>query len=827
MIAALPPRATYRLQLSPDFRFEDAKSLASYLAQLGISHVYLSPILRAKAGSTHGYDVVDHHALNPELGTFDQFADMARAFQANALSILLDTVPNHMGVGGSENELWLDVLRLGQNSRYAQWFDINWQPLEPTLHGKVLLPFLSSSLEDSLREGKLQLRSDGKLGGYSIWADDTHRFPIAPETYDLIGGDVAAFNSQSGIEKLRHLISVQHWRPARFSMAAGDINYRRFFINSDLAGLRVERDDVFQHTHKLTFELIEAGIVRGLRIDHIDGLFDPKSYCLRLREACPSIEYLLVEKILAGHEKLRADWNVDGTTGYEFSSWATRLVSDQAAEKELTTFYQRYTGRIGSLEDAERAAKLGIMDDEMTAELESLSTALRAGAALRPETADISRASLRSALRSTIASMSVYRTYVDEGPLDERDDREIGTAIAKARLLAPQVEPAAFEFLSSVLTGQNCDLLDLTRRVQQFTGPVMAKGLEDTALYRYNRLVALSDVGEKPDRFSASIASFHDWARARAADVPVGLLATSSHDSKRGEDTRARIAALSRYPSAWEAAVASFDRTLNDCALKVDANDRYYFYQLVIGIWPLDSAGTPTAKGRSLIQRLVEAMRKSAREARLNTNWAVPNERYEQDLAEFVTRALSSEPFCREIADLDVLVGPAGMQNSLIATMLKLTLPGVADIYQGAELWEQSMVDPDNRRPVDYETRATGLSNSSSLVERVAGWRDGRIKQRLIAQVLKVRARLPHLFASGTYEPLVLTTPSLLGFRRRWHDCQMIVAVRLGDEDDIQWVGEELEVLSQGKWELVTEQMPTTSLAAALQQLPAALWVGA
>src|SRR3569833_2187796 len=646
-MAQIFPRSTYRLQLTSDFTFADAMALAPYLESLGISHAYLSPILKARPGSTHGYDTVDHRLLNAELGSQSDFETMAHAFKERGIGLILDIVPNHMGIGGQDNDLWLDVLKYGEKSRYADWFDIDWHPSEPSLQGKVLVPFLGSSIGEALAAGRIELRYNAVGVGFFFWVVDSHKLPIAPETYSLIGDDgVGLFNVPEGRGRLQRLIEAQHWRLARYSVAADDINYRRFFIVSDLAAIRVEREDVFDHVHRVTFELVEAGFVDGLRVDHIDGLYDPKAYCLRLREACPKPVYIIVEKILAGHEMLREDWGTDGTTGYEFASAATRLLTDRQGEEKLSRLYESFTSRTDPPAVIERDAKRGIIDFEMAAELDALSARLRKIAACNPRTADFTRNALRQALREVVAHMPVYRTYVDQGPLDERDRRSIAVAVAAAREATPMLAPDFFDFVQEVMGADLQDMeeydtayvRDAALRVQQYTGPVMAKGLEDTALYRFNRLIALSDVGEKPDRFGSDIEAFHDWARARADNLPHGLLGSTTHDSKRGEDARSRIAVLGSVPDEWTDAVYRWTALVHN-ASGLERNDLYYFYQLLLGSWPTQFPEHGPIGGAELEafhKRLNGAMIKSVREARLRTNWVTPQSEYENLISAFI-----------------------------------------------------------------------------------------------------------------------------------------------------------------------------------------------
>jgi (1->4)-alpha-D-glucan 1-alpha-D-glucosylmutase len=802
------PRATYRLQLHKGFTFAHAAALAPYLSRLGISHAYLSPVLKARRGSMHGYDTVDHTILNPELGTMLEFEAMAAAYKAEGMGIILDIVPNHMGIGGDQNAKWLDVLEWGPRSRYADWFDINWDPSEPTLKNKVLVPFLGQSFGDALEQGKLEVRRDDKTGDFSVWAEQTHKLPICPDTYHLIGSmeGVGHLNGADGREDLARLIDAQYWRLARFSVATDDINYRRFFIVSDLAAIRVERDDVFEEVHRLVFDLVGRGLVGGLRVDHVDGLYDPKAYLHKLRAMCPRPIYLVVEKILAPHESLRVGWDVEGTTGYEFASVVTRLLTDPAGETKLTKAYETFTGQTSRLQDIERDAKRAIMDFEMAAELDALSNRLRTLAATDAKTADLTRNAIRSGLREVIACLPVYRTYLDGGGLDDEDRRVVAVAVAEAREAVPAIDPAVFDFLNDIMVGELCKkhpgydqkaAVDVARRIQQYSGPVMAKGLEDTALYRYNRLIALSDVGEKPDRFSTSVAAFHDANRQRLRDHPHGMLASSSHDTKRGEDVRARLAALSGYVDGWTGLVEKLSEQLREAgAPDIDANDRYYFFQTLFGAWPTNiTAKSAATELDAFHRRLDAAMLKSVREARLRTNWSVPRSDYEEEVSSFIATAFQNGEVLKSLEQFERLIGTAGAQNGLIEVVLKLTVPGVPDIYQGAEFWEQSMVDPDNRRSVDFSLRELSIATEPVWAELFATWRDGRIKQHVIARLLGLRRRLPAVFDYGSYEPIGMGD-HICAFERRHGTDRVLVAVRLSPWSPESWDGPSLDAWS-------------------------------
>lgn len=772
-------RATYRLQLNKDFRFADAQALVPYLDRLGISHVYLSPILRARAGSTHGYDTVDHTTINPELGSEGDFRALVAALRRHDMGVILDFVPNHMGVGGADNWLWLDVLKHGQESQYADWFDIDWHPPRLGMEGKVLVPFLGSSYTECLAAGDLRLGADEM--GFAVWAYGGDRLPIRPEDEQALlahyGSAEAAFAALTGEPghpgswaALDSLIANQHWRLSHFAVAADEINYRRFFINSDLAGIRIDRPDVFDHAHALIFSLIAEGLIDGLRIDHVDGLLDPKGYLQTLRAKSPRPIYILVEKILAPHEQLPADWPVDGTTGYEVGAKLTRLLTPASAETQVTDTYRQFVGdTLGPEEEAYRC-KLRVMDNELAAELAALARLFCSVAWSSNATRDLTELGLRRALRETIAQLAVYRTYVDDQGPSARDRREIGRAVARGRHQQPQIQPMVFDFVAAVLCGTLPPDYDpravaaAVGRFQQFTGPVMAKGLEDTALYRYNRLVALNEVGAHPDRFSLSIAAFHDSNRRRLATHPNCMIASSTHDTKRGEDTRAIISAIADLPDVWDAAMQQAQwQPLPADPGAIHPNDLYLLLQLLVGGWPLE------ADSGDLAGRLKGAMIKSLREARERSDWGVNAVGYEHAVSALIDRLLGDVGFLAQFHPLRLAQQAIGRRKSLIQIALKLTIPGVPDIYRGAEDWEQSFVDPDNRRRLDFQSLA------NRLAAPIAG-RDDKLV--LTRDLLALRCRRPQVFAEGSYEPLDLG-PERLGYRRRHRQSEVLLLADL------------------------------------------------
>jgi (1->4)-alpha-D-glucan 1-alpha-D-glucosylmutase len=863
------PRATYRLQFHKEFGFDKAADLASYLASLGVSHIYASPWLKARPGSLHGYDIVDHHALNPELGDLAAFDRMVSAARANALGQILDFVPNHMGVGGGDNPLWLEMLEWGPDSGHAGWFDIDWGMDRTYLHNKVLVPVLADQYGVELEAGKLILQFDECEGSFAVWAYETHKLPVCPLHYarildnnhaelERIGDDFSSlqewrpqvvrraselkaqlarrwhedkgvrsaieeatrwFNGTPGQEKtwqrLRALIQIQYWRAADFRVAADDINYRRFFNVNELAGIRMELPDVFDHAHELVIRLLENGTLDGLRIDHIDGLLDPKEYLERLRASTQDSEtakpfYLVVEKILAHHENLREDWPVQGTTGYEFANAVLGLLIDPAGEEGLTQTYLNFSGVKQGFDEIVRNSKLRIMKNEMASELNMLAREAARVARSHPKTADFTQNILRRAIREVVACFPVYRTYVDtRGPATEEDFRYLDWAIKQAQTNKVDVDARVFNFLMKLLSGElvargqsgfsRHAVLRFAMKLQQYSGPVMAKGLEDTAFYRYNRYVALNEVGGDPNHFGHSLASFHKANLHQAKSWPDSMLTTSTHDTKRGEDARARLAVLSEMPDEWARQVHAWSKILRARRADIEAtgppdrNDEYLFYQLLVGTWPtelMDIEALDAACLESYRERIKGAMLKSMREAKTYTTWEAPNKDYEDAVLAYVADALCPErsrtflaaflPFQNRIAEL-------GMLNSLVQTTLKLTVPGVPDIYQGAELWDLSLADPDNRRPIDFSRRiqmlqlldASAARGELSIEGLKEKWRDGSIKLYITSAILRFRRDNAELFSKGDYEVLHATgtkADNICAFSRRLGDSRIIVA---------------------------------------------------
>ncbi|PGH56593.1 malto-oligosyltrehalose synthase [Azospirillum palustre] len=870
------PRATYRVQLNGEFGFDRTAAIADYIARLGVSHLYASPYMKARPGSTHGYDIVNHNELNPEVGDQNDFRDLVEALKRNGLGQILDFVPNHMGVGGSDNEWWLNVLEWGPESPYAGYFDIEWESDYRYLQGKLLVPFLGDQYGAVLVSGGLDLRFDPETGSFAVWAYDSHKLPVRPQDYGTILGndhpDLERIGdafahlayarphqiARAGVQKaelatlvatrpdvadaiaqrlsvfrgyqgeidswghLHELIGRQNWRVAYFKVAADDINYRRFFNINELAGLRMDEPELFDVAHRMVLGMVADGTLDGIRIDHIDGLIDPKGYCERLVAASSKPFYLVVEKILARHERLREEWPIDGTTGYEYANLMGGLFVDPKAEEAFTRLYGDFIGRHDNFEEVVRQCKIRIMESEMASELNVLSRKAARIARSNPATADFTANILHQALKETIARFPVYRTYVDGGVPSDLDRRDIDWAISQARRVEQGPDGSVYDFLQRLLT---TDLVaapksgyshrQVTRfamRFQQYSGPVMAKGLEDTAFYRYNRLVALNEVGGHPDHFGVSVSAFHRANQDRARNWPGNMLASTTHDTKRGEDTRARLYALSEMPEEWERQVQTWSRLLRarrgdvEGTAPPDRNDEYLFYQLLLGAWPAELTGASVDRIEqpamtAFAERIVGAMTKSMREAKVHSTWAAPNEAYEGAVVSFIHDALDvtrRNAFLESFLPFQASLARIGMVNGLSQALLKLTSPGVPDIYQGCELWNLSLVDPDNRLPVDYDACRTLLEEVEGLVERgtVAGllerWTDGAVKLAVTRQALAVRGEMPEVFSAGEYLPLEATgerADHVVAYARRTGDETVVVAVprlvgQLGEKPD-------------------------------------------
>jgi (1->4)-alpha-D-glucan 1-alpha-D-glucosylmutase len=872
------PIATYRLQLNKRFPFADAQALVPYLSALGITDLYTSPFLKARPGSPHGYDVTDHTAMNPEIGSDEDLASLSAELNHHQMGLVIDVVPNHMGIDDESNRWWWDVLENGPSSPYAKFFDIDWTPPKEDLANKVLLPILGDQYGKVLENGEIQLVYEAGAFFITYYA---RRFPVGPRSSiailepacervralvdaegshlvelesimtslkvlpsrretdpervrvrlrekevakrrlgDLIEASdtvrqavehtVAAMNGRCGdphsFDQLEALLAHQAYRLSYWRVATDEINYRRFFDINQLAAIRVEEPEVFSAVHAVVFRLLGTGQVTGLRIDHPDGLFDPVQYFLDLQSAClhalptsasaaqelsgdPTERpcYIVVEKILVRDERLRPDWTVHGTTGYEFLNQVNGLFIDAAAEPQFQTLYVRFTGQPFRFGDIAYQSKKLILDGTMSSELHMLARRLDRISEQHRWSRDFTLFSLQEALAEVIACFPVYRTYIRaaKNTVGDEDRHHILSALRTAKRRNPAMSDSIFDFIASVLLLQDPEGLSVTDRderrdfvmhFQQITGPVMAKGIEDTAFYRVYPLASQNEVGGNPERFGVAMETFHRQNAERLANWPHALLTTATHDTKRGEDVRARLNVLSEMPRDWERALQRW-RSMNrdkkvefDGAEVPDANEEYLLYQTLIGAWPLEAMDEEAHQ--TFVERIERYMEKALKEAKLHTSWINPNEAYDQGVKQFVREILRSHADNRFLADLlrfEARIAPAGMWNSLAQTLLKITSPGVPDFYQGTELWDFSLVDPDNRRPVDFAQRVLMLEELQRLEAKglaplvrdlVARPQDGRIKLYIIWKALNVRRAQPHLFTQGAYVPLTASGAS-------------------------------------------------------------------
>ena len=785
------PRATYRLQFHKDFTFADAAPLAPYLAKLGISHVYASPIGTARAGSTHGYDQVNPTRVNPELGGEDAFRELVAALKAEGLGVILDIVPNHMAVGQADNRWWLDVLKHGPASPHAELFDIDWEPADPALRGKVAAPFLGAPYAEVLASGDLTLKRDGDSGELAVWAYDAHCFPVRPDDQRVLnaGEDPATrFDAASseGRAALHALLERQNYRLAWWKTAGDEINWRRFFDITELAGVKVERAEVFDLIHALPLRLYAEGLIDGVRVDHVDGLADPAAYCRKLRAALQAVEgrrpvdaspgpaYFVVEKILAQGERLSADWLTDGTTGYDYMNEAAALLHDRAGEGPLTELWVEASGRSGVFEDEERRARLETLRRSFSGQREACVRAFHPVARSDLVTRDLTSGMIRRGLTTLLSIFPAYRTYGVGVSAPASDAPLLRHALERARPYVAPGEGPVLERIAGWLAGDGPGEPALrevaVRRFQQLSAPVSAKAVEDTAFYRYGRLLSRDDVGSDPARLAASVDHMHAANAERATSFPDAMLTTATHDHKRGEDVRARLAVVSERPDRWAERVRRWSELNATIAGRVEPLDLYPLYQTLAGAWPLDLHPGDASGLAGFRDRVAGWWKKSLREAKLNSSWAAPDEGYEAACEAFLEAALDPGRSAAFLADLTGFVdeiAPAGALNGLVQALLRCTAPGMPDLYQGCEGWDLSLVDPDNRRPVDYATRRAALEQDASFAQLLGRWRDGGVKQRLIASVLGLRARWPEVFRHGDYTPLKIEGGKTIAFLRR------------------------------------------------------------
>ncbi|HTZ89665.1 MAG TPA: malto-oligosyltrehalose synthase [Alloacidobacterium sp.] len=912
------PLSTYRLQFNRDFRFEDARRLVPYLAKLGITHCYASPILKARSGSPHGYDIIDHNQLNPEIGSESEFLQLVAELKAHGMALLLDIVPNHMGVGHGDNPWWQDVLQNGRASAYADFFDIDWEPLNPELRNKVLTPVLGNPYGEDLEAGHIRISfDDGKF--VAKYFDKV--LPIDPQTFPLLlrkeerrgrsgseaGSDafaklnrlmdafgglpensttdpeqverrghempmlleqlkqlaadsqpvqveieraVQAVNGVPGhpesFNALHALLERQVYRLAFWRVSGEEINYRRFFDINDLVGLRMENPRVFAETHKLIRQLLADGLISGLRIDHPDGLLNPEQYFVRLQRlytasrclggqpslptATDGIElevhaafgecatahtapplFVVIEKILEHGEHLHGEWPVDGSVGYDFANLVNGVLIERRNEQFFTKLYYRVIDGMVRIDRLLHENKRLVMRRALASEVNVLTHILNEISNQDRHARDFTRGVLREAIRETIACFPIYRTYIDEsGRISESDRNYLRQAIECAKRWNGTIAPTAFDFLHRILLLQGgADKspsgyqrqLYFTLKFQQLTGPVMAKGLEDTTCYVYARFISNNEVGGTPARFGIPVSEFHHGNQERAERWPASMLSTSTHDTKRSEDVRARLNVLSEMPNTWAAEVMKWRRinrnrklTLPDGRVVPDDNEEYFLYQTIVGAWPLHLKTGEERK--EWVGRIQQYMQKAVHEAKVNLSWLNPNPEYVSHMDAFIASILAPRHRAKANLFWDSLqkflptVMYFGAMNSIVQTLLKFTCPGIPDVYQGQEMWDFSLVDPDNRRPVDFDLRwkaAAELCARSKADDLrdvcrdiLGNYRDGRLKLWVTMRALNCRRQHRRLFQTGDYTPLSVGSgreEHVIAFAREHKNDTAIVAV--------------------------------------------------
>ncbi|WP_394779620.1 malto-oligosyltrehalose synthase [Undibacterium sp.] len=903
------PRATVRLQLHGGFNFDDAAATVDYYAALGISHFYVSPIFAARPGSMHGYDIVDPGRINPELGGEAALMRLAARLREAGMGLIIDIVPNHMGVG-ADNPWWQDVLEWGQGSPYAEWFDIDWNVSDPLLSGKMLAPVLGAQYGDVLSDGSLALNFDADHGKISLAYHEHRfpisplcyleiltrsDSPALQQAINLgeqlmlanadrmraqfsqqalhrqareiyaelknagqsvegraaIDQALARFSLQEGesaaqVTAMHALLEQQHYRLAWWRCAADQLNWRRFFEVSDLAGMRVERDDVFDASHALVFRLYQQGLIDGVRVDHVDGLADPKAYCRKLQNRLQSLDearepYIVVEKILALAEQLRADWAVHGTTGYDFMDQVSALLHDPQGEQALTGLWERKTSSIADFDNEVRSARRQLLAANLSGEFEAAARALLAVARSDVATRDFSMAAIRRVLHQLLLYFPVYRTYVDVDGRDAADQAVFEFAAQQARLHLRSADHGLLDAIGAWL-GSTGSVVDedgnrhadplrqrAITRFQQLTPPLAAKSVEDTAFYRYGRLLSRNEVGSSPGQFFLSAADFHAACLSRAKDFPHAMLATATHDHKRGEDLRARLAVLSEMPQQWAEkldywmsshAVLRVQMPTLDGGSEVTAPssaDQMMLYQMLAGAWPAELSPQDADGVAQFARRIAQWQSKAIREAKQVSDWIEPDHAYEEACHVFLSLILDTQAspvFLQDLAAWARHIAPAAAVNSLAQTLLRMTVPGVPDLYQASDLEDLTLVDPDNRHAIDYALRRLALENGTELPQAGPLWRGGRAKQQLIAATLALRARHAALFAEGSYIPLQATGPlaeHVLAFMRRHGESAcIVVVVRLPASLQVQ---DQLPMWQEGLWQENTIRLPANAPA--------------
>lgn len=889
------PVSTYRLQFNRHFTFRDAEKIVPYLKEIGISHIYASPFLWAKAGSLHGYDIIDHSSVNPEIGSESDFNKFVTTVQKNSMGIILDIVPNHMGIG-SENKWWMDVLENGQASEYADFFDIDWNPIKNELAGKVLVPVLSDHYGNILSNGGFKFCFDCNEGRFKLIYEN-QEFPINPSSYPLIlehninrleyltgsenkdfleyqsiitalknlpvtnetdikkikerkrekdiiyerlsslykrNKDIANFIKESlfelkccpesyyACERVHNILEAQPYRLAYWRVSADIINYRRFFDVNSLIGLKTENESVFINTHSKILDLIAGKKIQGLRVDHPDGLSDPVNYFKILqfeiakrlgKEFYNSTDkflssenlpfYVIAEKILAPFEKLSPEWAIHGTVGYEFLNNMTHLFIDSKNAVKFSRIYHKFINKTVDFNELIIKCKKLIMQTALTSELSTLSSSLSKISQKYYATRDYTLNNLRDGLTEIIACFPVYRTYISSQNKNEKNFDYIRWAIGIARKRSRSTDPSIYDFIEKVLlcefepdrkSEKYREILDFTMKFQQYTAPLMAKGLEDTGFYNYNRLIAINEVGGNPANFGISVSEFHNQNLSRLNATPHGFIASSTHDTKCSEDVKARICALSEIPDAWRKKVKKWStanksrKTITEEKLMPDKNDEYLFYQALLGIWPDNIPDAEEIK--KLSQRLENYMIKAVREAKTHTSWINVNVEYENALIEFIRRVLNSPEthlFWKEFLPFQKEVALRGYINSISQIILKFTCPGVPDIYQGTELWTYNLVDPDNRGTIDYKKPRELLNEVKPLLRQeitdysvFMPMESGKMKLFITSTLLNFRKNNYHLFKWGNYIPLPVEGDkfeNIVAFVRNYNNKAVIVIV--------------------------------------------------
>jgi len=890
------PLSTYRLQLNANFPFGKTTEIVDYLKRLGIGAAYLSPILLAKPGSTHGYDICDHSRINPELGGDLEFDRLSEALQNAGLGCVVDFVPNHMAADPASNHWWWDVLENGPSSPYSPYFDVDWFPIKPELRGKVLLPVLGDQYGIVLERGELKIGIENgalilnyfdkkfplnpRMAGMVLQPAEGDSLPFtdpefageflsiltslrnlpayletdsaktlerqrekeiarkrlvqllvsSPEVNDYVKQCIAAINGVAGVpasfDRLHALLENQTYRLAYWRTAGQEVNYRRFFDINDLLGVRMENPEVVNATHAFLMSQVAEGRITGIRLDHIDGLYDPEQYLVRLskmlKEATlvcgnPSAPiYVVVEKILCGEEVLPTSWPVHGTTGYEFLNEVNGLFVDPAGIKSLLKVHSLYTKKMRSYADEIHKCKRLILDTSMSSELNVLANILNRMSEADRKCRDFTLENLRNVIREVIVCLPIYRTYVRPEEQSSIDRMAILQALEIADHLNPAIEASIFQFLKVVLLPfEPCDLntpgaslsiqerIDFTMRFQQLSGPIQAKGVEDTAFYRHCILLSLNDVGGEPGSSGVSSEKFHSRIQQRMTHFPNSMLTTSTHDTKRGEDSRARLSVLSWYVAAWRHTVSKVSKVAKGLRIESRSGtipsraDEYFIYQALLGSWPIAANGSALPADKAFVERLHDFLIKAVREAKVRTSWINSDEEYESGLCRFIDSLLlgkSRSSFKKAFFPLVDLIAKQGALNSLAQLAIKCACPGVPDIYQGTEHWDLSLVDPDNRRPVDYRSRDTSLCDMESYIhpetwpenrkewmdKLLLDWPSGKIKQYVMARSLRWRSAFPDLFIEGDYKPLtsIGNENSVLCFSRHKGTQRLIVCAQ-------------------------------------------------